>query len=481
MIDASYQNIRKAIFAGKFYPDSRIELHRLLEIFFNKNKAVSDKRKLHAIIAPHAGFPYSGETAAAAYTIIDPDTTISPIFIIGQSHSDVFEGASIWTEGSFETPLGQIPVNGAICKSLAANNVLSFAPKYHDNDHCIEVQLPFLQYKLYSGFDIVPILIGTKNRETIIEISNILKPYFEQGNLFVISTDLSHYPGYADAIRSDFKMTEAIQKNDAFHFIKTKEILEAKHLPGLQTSICSYGAVLSLLEMTHKDDRFQYEKMAYCNSATINNDYSKVVGYSSMVVRSAQSKGLRLTFTNKDKKQLLQIARGRIQNVVGISKEKTMILEEPSINLKLHTGAFVTIRKQDQLRGCIGTFGQNKALMDNVAEMAEACALRDPRFEPLEENELAQISIEISVLGPMQKVNDIREIVLGQHGIIVKQGSKTGTFLPHVAIEHHWTIEEMLGHCSQDKAGIGWDGWKDEGTQLYTYETYNFTENQIIE
>ena len=140
--------------------------------------------------------------------------------------------------------------------------------------------------------------------------------------------------------------------------------------------------------------------------------------------------------------------------------------------LKEKCGAFVSLHRQGRLRGCIGHFGEDHSLYEIVAEMARAAAFEDPRFPSLRREELADIDIEISVLTPMRRIQSIDEFQLHRHGIYIRKGHRSGTFLPQVADEVNWTKEEFIGHCSQDKAGLGWDGWRD--AELYVYEAIVF-------
>jgi len=126
------------------------------------------------------------------------------------------------------------------------------------------------------------------------------------------------------------------------------------------------------------------------------------------------------------------------------------------------------------LRGCVGSFSQNTPLYKVIEEMAIASAIHDTRFNPVTKSEFEKIKIEISVLTPLKKISSIKEIILGKHGIYIKKGYNSGTFLPQVATETGWTVEDFVGRCSQDKAGIGWDGWKN--AELYTYEAIVFNE-----
>jgi len=108
--------------------------------------------------------------------------------------------------------------------------------------------------------------------------------------------------------------------------------------------------------------------------------------------------------------------------------------------------------------------------------MAIAASTQDHRFLPVKEYELEDIHLEISVLTPMKRIDSIDEIELGRHGIYIKKEGRSGTFLPQVAAETGWNLEEFLGHCAQDKAGIGWEGWKD--AEIFTYEALVFSEDE---
>ena len=147
-----------------------------------------------------------------------------------------------------------------------------------------------------------------------------------------------------------------------------------------------------------------------------------------------------------------------------------------SAALNSRCGAFVSLKKDGQLRGCIGRFTADIPLCQVVQQMAIASATQDYRFSPVVPDELSNIDIEISVLSPMQKITSIDEIQLGVHGIYMTKGGKSGTFLPQVATETGWTLEEFLGHCARDKAGIGWEGWKT--ADLFIYSALVFGEKE---
>lgn len=180
------------------------------------------------------------------------------------------------------------------------------------------------------------------------------------------------------------------------------------------------------------------------------------------------------SLSEKDKKDLLSIARETVKQYIGARKVPDIDAATLSENLKTNCGAFVTLRKKHALRGCIGRFEPNEPLYKVVQQMAVASSTEDNRFSPVEPKEVDNLDIEISVLTPMRKISSVDEIELGRHGIYIKKGIRGGTFLPQVAQETGWTKEQFLGHCAQDKAGIGWNGWKD--ADIYIYEALVFSE-----
>ncbi|MFC2115701.1 AmmeMemoRadiSam system protein A [Bacteroidota bacterium] len=181
--------------------------------------------------------------------------------------------------------------------------------------------------------------------------------------------------------------------------------------------------------------------------------------------------------SEENKKTLLEIARKTIETFIETGKTLPLNNADYSPSLQAHNGAFVSLHKKGQLRGCIGRFMPEKPLYEVVRNMSIAASTRDHRFKPVKAGELDEIELEISVLTPPQRIYDPSEIQLGKHGIYIKKNSNSGTLLPQVVIETGWNLEEFLGHCSRDKAHIGWDGWRD--AELYTYEALVFKEKDF--
>ncbi len=177
-----------------------------------------------------------------------------------------------------------------------------------------------------------------------------------------------------------------------------------------------------------------------------------------------------VNISKEHKQWLLEHARRSIVRSLGTKPIDE--LSDPPPELSIRCGAFVSLYVKGELRGCLGTFSEDQLLVDNVRRMSRAAAIEDRRFSSVLPEECSEMEIEISVLTPRLAVQNIREIIPGKHGIYIRKGDRTGTFLPQVATKQGWDLEEFLGYCARDKAGLGWDGWRD--AELYTYEAHIF-------
>lgn len=189
-----------------------------------------------------------------------------------------------------------------------------------------------------------------------------------------------------------------------------------------------------------------------------------------------QAADLKVSFTKDEVNQLFSIARNSIHTMLFENKRLAIDPSDIPSDLKKGMGAFVTLNINGKLRGCIGQFPSDEPLYEVVNKMAIAAAFGDTRFLPVTKDEFNKLRIEISVIGPLKKINNISEIVLGKHGIYIKKDSRSGTMLPQVATGNHWTLEQFLGYTSRDKAGLGWDGWKN--ADIYIYEAVVLEENR---
>jgi MEMO1 family protein len=470
---------RQAVVAGSFYPAGREELKAALKQAFTKAVPSQGIHPVLAVIAPHAGYVYSGEVAASAFNQVDDAKEYENIFVLGSSHHITFDGASIYSQGDFITPLGTVKVNTALADQLIKNNsFFSNRRDAHAQEHSLEVQLPFLQYRLKKDFKIIPIVLGTQSPETCRRIAGALRPYLNTKNLFVISTDFSHYPSYADAMKTDKATVDAILTNSPENLIRSMAIEERKGISNLATCLCGWTSVLTLLYMSEGNADAAFTHIQYKNSGdTEYGDRNRVVGYNAITVSLKEKKAAsEFRLSDKDKKDLLAVARTTVYQYVTNRTKPAIDGNGMSSIVKTHCGAFVTLKKHGDLRGCIGRFDASEPLYRVVQEMAIASSTQDSRFSPVEPNEIPELEIEISVLTPMRRISSPDEFELGKHGIYMRKGYRSGTFLPQVAEETGWTKEEFLGHCAQDKAGIGWNGWKD--AELFVYEALVFGEKK---
>jgi MEMO1 family protein len=476
---------RMPVASGRFYSADKEILRSDLAELFEKCKKSQDNLCVRAIISPHAGYVFSGKIAAAAYSTIAKNAEYKNIFVIGSSHVMSFEGASVYNSGDYITPLGNVAVNNEIAnKLISENKIFDFPTDAHLQEHSIEVQLPFIQCYFNEKPMIVPIIIGTNNEYTVKKIAEALRPWFTKENLFVISSDFSHYPPYKEAIECDNSTALGIASGNPKTFLNTLKKNSEKQIPGLATSMCGWTSGLTLLYLAEQNKQLEIKVVDYCNSGdSPYGDKERVVGYNAMVMFERKSnkesntdQDIEFSFSDKEKSQLFTIARNSIKS--RLYNTKLTVLDEKTLpdKFKQKLGAFVTLKISGVLRGCIGRFISSDPLYEVVRASAFSSAFEDPRFSPLTKDEYEKTEIEITVLGPLKKINNINEIVLGKHGIYIKKDFRSGTMLPQVATEYGWTVEQFLGYTSRDKAGLGWDGWKD--AEIYIYEGVVLEDNK---
>lgn len=466
--------IREAQFAGRFYPENKTELSNQLNAFFELAKThpnkIKQNRTPQALIVPHAGYIFSGQVAAKGFQQIPQNTKYKRVFVLASSHRYSFDGAALYCSGNYMTPLGEIVVDMELSNQLLQlSDLFNDYSNAHEQEHSVEVQLPFLQHRLRSGFLLVPIILGTHKPETCKKLAGILQEWFTPENLWIISTDFAHYPNYENAQKVDETTASAICGNNPGKLLEVINENKNHKIDNLATSLCGWTSVLSLLYMT-VNQQYDYEKICYQNSgdAKLFEGKDRVVGYWSIAVFRHSGEFI---ITDEEKKELLVKARVSISDYVNTGKEGKIIPTTGPGILNEIMGGFVSVYIYGKLRGCIGGFARKKTLNDLVQEMAVS-ASHDRRFDSIKKDELNKMEIEISVLSPLKKIDSESEIELGKHGIYVKNGNNSGTFLPQVASKTGWNTDEFLGHCSRDKAGLGWDGWKN--AEVFIYEAIVF-------
>ncbi|MCG2706731.1 MAG: AmmeMemoRadiSam system protein B [Candidatus Omnitrophica bacterium] len=460
------QDIKSPNVAGSFYPDEPGELSKIIDNFLDAANPESVKGDIIALISPHAGYGYSAATAAYGYKLIK-DKPYKTVVVIGSSHYYRFSGVSVYPEGIFRTPLGDLEIDNEFTQGLLDKDIeIFFDPDAFQKEHSIEVQLPFLQ-KVLSNFKIVPIVMGDCSFATCQRLAGFLREIIGSRSdvLIVASSDLYHGYDYEEAETVDGLTLSYLNQMNP-------KLLDQKLREG-SVQLCGGIPVVTTMLLARELGYDKPKVLKYTNSAIVTGKRIKgiwTVGYASCVVSKEEESML----NEKQKKRLLEIARGSIEHYLKTGKKLEVSEADPGLCKEM--GAFVTLHKQGQLRGCIGHLIGNKPLYLTVRDMAIESAVGDPRFTPVEENELKDIDIEISVLSPLQRIDSSDKIQLGMHGVLVRQGLRSGVFLPQVAIETGWSKEEFLSNLCAHKAGISPDAWKDTSTEIYIFTAELFSE-----
>jgi len=455
------QGIRKAVVAGQFYEKNPEALSSQIDSFLkNVRTKPSLPKGIQALIVPHAGYIYSGQVAAYAYSLVQ-GKDYETVVIIGPSHQYGFEGCSIYPEGGFETPLGVARVDEALASEISKASGFKYIPAAHEKEHSLEVQVPFIQKTLPQA-KIVPIVMGFPASRTIHSLANALANVLPQKKALVIaSTDMSHFLSKEAANSLDSKTISLIQS------LKTNTLIEK--LEAGENILCGGGAVVSTLLYLKKEGETKVEILGYADSSQSGGPESRVVGYLAAALY-IDAPLPEFTLSSEEKKQLLQIASLAINQF--IQENKVLEYETQNSSFLTERGAFVTLKKKGLLRGCIGFIEPIFPLYQAIIRAAIYAASEDPRFSPVSKGELADLEIEISVLSPLKKISDPRLVQVGKHGLVISMGNRKGLLLPQVAVENHWSREVFLEQACL-KAGLRPDAWK-EGADIFIFEAVVF-------
>lgn len=479
----SSEEVRRPAVAGAFYPANKERLKEKIQKCLENVEKIDIDGRIIAIIVPHAGYDYSGQVAGYSFKQLEGcqiDTTV----IICNSHTAYFTGIAVDDRDAWQTPLGLIMIDKALADKLVnGDKEIQYNSNVHRNDHTIEVQIPFLQTVLKPNFRIVPVLFGNAHDDAYKKLAELLSENLGKNDIVVISTDMSHYPGYEDANRIDQKTLEIIKEGDVSKLEAYIKDVKTQNIPGEQTLCCGIDGVKTVIELSNILGA-KIEILHYANSGDVKiGDKSRVVGYGSVVLyipEDLEEKGAMIMdeehLNTQEKKKLLEIAKlSIIEAVTGKQQSRPKVTEE---RLNENCGAFVTIKKHGQLRGCIGYIIAVKPLYQTVKDVAKSAAVGDPRFSPMTEDELKDMEIEVSALTPLRQIDDVNEIEVGKHGIMMKRGFYSGLLLPQVATEYGWDRTTFLEHTCL-KAGLPTDAWKDKSTEIYVFSADVFSEEDV--
>jgi AmmeMemoRadiSam system protein B/AmmeMemoRadiSam system protein A len=458
--------VRKPVVAGYFYPADAGELSKKIDAYLKGQSTRSERlpSTLFGIVVPHAGYDYSGRVSAAAYYQIT-GRPYRRVILLGASHRFAFKGASIDPAGSWQTPLGNVPIDEEASATLMEKcPFIRPMPEAFAQEHSLEVQVPFLQ-KTLNDFTIVPIVMGTMEGKQYGILADALAAMIRKDPreiLIVASSDLSHYHPYEEARELDSRTMGRILDLD------TKRLL--KETESGACEMCGVQPVATLMTVAEKL-KGKAAKLDYANSGDVTADKKRVVGYAALAFSNpAEETG---PLNSQEQRELLKMARQVLERYV--QKGEISPPADKDKKLAEKRGVFVTLTKGGNLRGCIGYIKSVQPLYKAVAEMTVSAASRDPRFPPVTREELKDIRIEVSVLSPLQQVTDPGKVEVGKQGLLISRSGRSGLLLPQVATEQGWNREQFLQQTCV-KAGLPPGAWKEKGTGIYAFTAQVFSE-----
>ncbi len=470
--EAGGEAVKSCDGAGFWFPAEPEVLTKVCDRFMEG--AMELPQRPIALIAPHAGYRYCAHVQARAYGTLRGHT-YKRVVLIGFSHRDLVKRASVLNVDAYETPLGRIPVDVEARDALLKLDAVTEQPEAHGREHSVENQLPFLQ-RAVKDFRMVELLVGHLTPADRAALAEAIRSLRTEETLLVASTDFCHYgPNYGYV---PFK-EKVPQHLAGMNAVAVQEVLQVdvrgwdKFLAETRNTICGREAVGLLLKVLEPIEDAQGLRVGFDMSGRLAGDYTNSVTYASIVFWRA-GEGL----TPAEQGTLLRVARDAVGAFVKTGEPPKLDAGDYPLTpaLKAPGAAFVTLNNGDRLRGCIGHLMPIRPLVVSVVENA-CSACRDPRFrdQPITQEELAELAIDISVLSPMRRLTDPQKVRVGVDGLVISRGRQRGLLLPQVPVEQHWSREEFLqGTCR--KAGLEADAWKDAETEIYRFSAQMFSQ-----
>jgi MEMO1 family protein len=469
---ASPETVRAAAVAGGFYPSDSKALTAMMDDMLARISVPKITDPILAVVAPHAGYQYSGPVAAYTYAALK-GRKFSRVVVIAPSHFEAFGFTSVYDGDAYATPLGTVAVDKVFAKQLGGMDPSiklssrGHTPTAQGAEHALEVELPWLQ-RVLGNFRLVPVVMGDQSYESSRALGVALAKLIQGGDtLIVASSDLSHYHPYDEAVRIDHKTLTALQDWDYLSMSRNFEmrVWEA----------CGGAPIVAAMIAAERMGANRAELLKYANSGDTAGDHSRVVGYSAVLLIKAQGQRAAeqpFSLSSHDKSELLALARKSVEHAVRTGKVYEAAASSNG-TLNQERGAFVTLTEAGQLRGCVGYVSASKPLDMTVRDTATLAALRDTRFRPVAPSELGLLEYEVSVLSPLRRVLDTRQIKVGEHGLLMKNGDYEGLLLPQVATEEGWDRQKFLEETCA-KAGMQANCWKDENTDIFMFTAVIF-------
>ena len=480
--------VRPPAVAGQFYPDNPVRLKLAIQKYLEDAVPPVGAHPL-AIVVPHAGYIFSGQIGADAFRQV-ADQHPDVVVILGTNHTTAgFDRISVYPGGAFRTPLATTRIDETISKTLLETDK-DCVPnlEVHAKEHSVEVQLPFVQV-LFPSALIVPVVVGEPDVSMCSRFGQVLASALKGRKVLIVaSSDLSHYPPYEDALTVDRQTLSSIARLDLKELsLQIQTSMRGKYR-NLVTCACGEAPVLVAMAASKALGATRGLVVSYANSGEVAvGDHSRVVGYGAVLLtrdeKPADLNGLdrpkpssaEQPLLPADKKTLLAFARETLNRF--FLTETVPMARNMSPRLQVPQGAFVTLKKHGELRGCIGNMAAMAPLGQTVGAMAMHAAFSDSRFNPLAASEMKEIEIEISVLTPMKEVPSPNDIIVGRDGVVLQKSGKSGVFLPQVATEQGWNRNQLLDNLCV-KAGLPVGSWKKDA-QLYAFQADVFKESEF--
>ncbi|MHC4150128.1 MAG: AmmeMemoRadiSam system protein B [Planctomycetota bacterium] len=469
------KTVLSSALAGRWYPADPDTLTEQIKGFFQKAQ-VQPTKDVSALVLPHAGYQYSGQTAA--YGLKTLGKKYERVVVIGPSHRVRMEDTlSVPRVTHYQTPLGQVPLDVEFIDKLLQYPLFQNVPHAHEYEHSVQIEVPLLQYT-QKGFKLVPIVAGSCSPETVNRAGAIIRSLIDDRTLVIASSDFVHYGSNYGFVPFTENIPEQIKELDmgAYDFIAAldcKGFLDYKQRTG--ATICGYVPVAILLSMLEPPVEARLAK--YATSGGLTGDFTNSVSYLSVAFSGALRKHPEVEpkvnnpgLTEEDRNQLLTLAR---QSLLYFLKNK-QVPEPSELGVSLsdamrHTrAAFVTLKKNHRLRGCIGDIFPQRPLYRSVIINAINAGVNDRRFLPVTIDECSDITIEISALTRPEPIASADEIRIGTDGVVLSKNGRSAVFLPQVAPEQGWDVNQMLTQLSL-KATLPGDAWK-EGANFVVFQ-----------
>ena len=476
---------RQPAVAGQFYPGDAKTLTAMVDSMLADAEVPAISGTLVGIQVPHAGYPFSGPTAARAFKLLEGMDSVT-VVMLGTSHHVMLRNAAVYARGAWKTPLGDVAIDEGLAKAiLAQDQFFVDMPEAHAKEHSIEVEVPFLQ-RVLSNFKIVPIMLLQPTYEQCERTGKaIAKSVKGRKVILIASSDLYHGESYDEANKVDSVTVGLMARFDPRAFHDAYERNEAQ--------ACGGNAITALMVAARAMGADTAVVLAQTNSNDVTGERGGyVVGYSAVAFLEGKGEGKgkgegedsvasattssSSDLTEREQKSLLAIARNTLDTYIRTGKVPDAKPLTPRLSEK--RGAFVTLHERGDLRGCIGYVEAVKPLYQAVSDMAVAASTEDPRFPPVGARELDSIDIEITVLSPLRPLPSPESVVVGKHGLVIREGFRSGLLLPQVPVEQGWNREQFLCNTCL-KAGLPPNAYKDKDAQLFCFTGQVFGEKEL--